>query len=233
MIPTFPRRYPGDGSTVLVSKRPGGGEIRPNAGVVESTQFSFDGVFDSGVSQETIYSSAAQEVVSNVLAGINGTIFAYGQTGAGKTFTMGGDVMSYPHRGVIPRSLHQIFQEVELRVDKSYRVSVSYLEIYNECMYDLLSDKPGASGDLQVIEDGGQTRIVGLRQVEVRSEEEALSQFFLGEQMRSTSDHVLNKNSSRSHCIFTVYVEVKTSSSISEKAITSKLHLVDLAGSER
>lgn len=171
--------------------------------------------------------------MSSVLGGINGTIFCYGQTGAGKTFTMAGDVMSFPHRGLIPRALHQIFQEVELRVDKSFKISVSYLEIYNEAMYDLLSDNPGSSGDLQVIEDGGATRVLGLRQVEVRTEEEALSQFFLGEQMRSTSEHVLNKHSSRSHCIFTVHLEVKTSSSLAEKAIVSKLNLVDLAGNER
>lgn len=101
-----------------------------------------------------------------------------------------------------------------------------------QCMYDLLSANP-ASSDLTVVEERGQAKVLGLRQVEVKSEEEALQWFFTGEQGRSTSDHVLNKNSSRSHCIFTLYVDVKTSNSAAERAVQSKLNLVDLAGSER
>eukprot|EP00879_Flechtneria_rotunda_P031226 GHRR01034092.1.p1 GENE.GHRR01034092.1~~GHRR01034092.1.p1 ORF type:complete len:149 (+),score=39.04 GHRR01034092.1:600-1046(+) len=79
------------------------------------------------------------------------------QTGAGKTFTMSGDAHNYAHRGVIPRALHHVFREIDLRTDRLYKVHVSYMEIYNEALYDLLSDKPAASDSLSVLDDASNT----------------------------------------------------------------------------
>ncbi|GFR47649.1 hypothetical protein Agub_g9392 [Astrephomene gubernaculifera] len=207
-----------------------------SAGIInnqqESFSFKFDGVLEN-VSQDAAYTAVAHEVVDGLMAGYNGTIFCYGQTGAGKTFTMSGGSSGYAHRGIIPRTLHHVFREVDMRVDKMYRVHVSYLEIYNEQLYDLLGE-PGSSEGLAVLEDTNNNAYVrGLTLVPVRSEEEALAQFFLGEQGRTTAGHVLNAESSRSHTVFTVHVEMRTSDAASERAVLSKLNLVDLAGSER
>eukprot|EP00879_Flechtneria_rotunda_P027678 GHRR01029659.1.p1 GENE.GHRR01029659.1~~GHRR01029659.1.p1 ORF type:complete len:728 (+),score=322.72 GHRR01029659.1:391-2574(+) len=194
--------------------------------------FKYDGVLEN-VSQDIVYNICAQEAVDSVLSGYNATIICYGQTGAGKTFTMSGDAHNYAHRGVIPRALHHVFREIDLRTDRLYKVHVSYMEIYNEALYDLLSDKPAASDSLSVLDDASNTVVRGLTKVEVHNEEEALSHFFLGSQGRSTAVNVLNSNSSRSHLLFSLYVEMRTSAEASERALISKLHLVDLAGSER
>ncbi|KAF8058116.1 KLP1 [Scenedesmus sp. PABB004] len=182
----------------------------------------------------TVYETCAHGAVDSVLSGFNATLFCYGQTGAGKTFTMSGDAASYAHRGIVPRALHHIFRQVDLRSDRLFKVAVSYMEIYNEALYDLLADDPAGSAERLTILDGAAGTVVrGLTRVEVGSEEEALAQFFLGEQGRSTAVHVLNSNSSRSHVVFSVYVEGRTSAEARERATLSKLHLVDLAGSER
>lgn len=222
----------GDGQSVLVNV-PKDQAAGPVNNQQESFSFKYDGVLEN-VSQESCYTAVAHEVVDSLLAGYNGTIFAYGQTGAGKTFTMSGGSAGYGHRGIIPRALHHVFREVDLRVDKMFRVQVSYLEIYNEQLYDLLGDSPGTSDSMAVLEDAnGNTYVRGLTLVPVASEEEALAQFFLGEQGRTTAGHVLNAESSRSHTVFTIHLETRTSEAASERAILSKLHLVDLAGSER
>jgi len=183
--------------------------------------------------QEDVYSTVAEEIVENVIGGYNGTVFCYGQTGAGKTYTMSGNPAAYQHRGIVPRAIAQIFREVDMRVEKEFTVRVSYLEIYNESMYDLLSSTPGAGPNLTVTTEGGVTSVRGLSQVVVASEEEALAQFFQGESMRTTSEHVLNAASSRSHCVFTVHVEATNAGGQQERAVCSKINLVDLAGSER
>ncbi|KXZ54349.1 hypothetical protein GPECTOR_5g430 [Gonium pectorale] len=222
----------GDGNTVSVNvpKDQAAGPINNQQ---ENFSFKFDGVLEN-VSQDAVYTSVAHEVVDGLMAGYNGTIFCYGQTGAGKTFTMSGGGAAYAHRGLIPRALHHVFKEVDMRVDKMYTVHVSYLEIYNEQMYDLLGESPGTSDSLAVLEDANNnTYVRGLTKVPVRSEEEALAQFFLGEQGRTNAGHVLNAESSRSHTVFTVHVEMRTSEAASERAVLSKLNLVDLAGSER
>ena len=87
-----------------------------------------------------------------------GTIFAYGQTGAGKTYTMSGDTSNYQQRGVVPRAVHHIFREMDMRVEKEMVVRCSYLEIYNEVMYDLLADEVGAGDNLSIVERDGQTK---------------------------------------------------------------------------
>jgi kinesin family protein 6/9 len=174
--------------------------------------------------------------VTSVLEGYNGTILAYGQTGAGKTFTMTGGTQAYKYRGVAPRALTQIFRHIEEHPESEFSVRVSYLEIYNETFFDLLSVDPAQSqlSDLAVRDDSrGQVVVKGLRQLPVTSEEDALNLLFLGETNRAIAEHQMNEVSTRSHCIFTVYVESRSRVESSERRLFGKLHLVDLAGSER
>ncbi|XP_056104394.1 kinesin-like protein KIF9 isoform X3 [Rhinichthys klamathensis goyatoka] len=167
-----------------------------------------------------------------------GTIMCFGQTGAGKTYTMTGAAETYKQRGIIPRALQEVFQEVVDRVDHTFSVHLSFLEIYNETIVDLLSSlkhgKGSHSGVLTVVEEpGGGVSVKGLSLHLVHNEEEALNLLFEGEMNRIIGEHALNKHSSRSHCIFTVHIESRSRTLSEAKYITSKLNLVDLAGSER
>lgn len=199
--------------------------------------FQLNGVLDN-VSQEDAYDRVARSVVLGAFAGYNGTVMCFGQTGAGKTYTMIGAAETYKHRGIIPRALQEVFQEVEHRVDHTFTVHLSFLEIYNETMVDLLSSiKQGKrlnSGVLTVIEEpGAGVSVKGLSLHLVHNEEEALNLLFEGEMNRIIGEHALNKHSSRSHCIFTIHIESRSRTLSDAKYITSKLNLVDLAGSER
>ena len=203
-----------------------------------SFRFSYHHVLHNA-SQETVYDSLARDVVQGVADGVNGTIMSYGQTGSGKTFTMIGDTSNYVHRGVAPRALSHIFSEVGMRVETQFTVTCTYMEIYNEKIFDLLESLDGGaeprSQDFTIAEEkGGRGVFVrGLTEVRVASEQEALNLLFSGELGRTTAQHKLNRRSNRSHSVFTVYVAQRSRSGISEKVICSKLSLVDLAGSER
>uniref|UniRef100_A0A8C1EY11 Kinesin-like protein n=1 Tax=Cyprinus carpio carpio TaxID=630221 RepID=A0A8C1EY11_CYPCA len=204
---------------------------------LSSWVFQLNGVLDN-VSQEDTYDRVARSVVLGAFAGYNGTIMCFGQTGAGKTYTMTGAAETYKHRGIIPRALQEVFQEVEHRADHTFSVHLSFLEIYNETMVDLLSSikkgKSSNSGVLTVIEEpGGGVSVKGLSLHLVHNEEEALNLLFEGEMNRIIGQHALNKHSSRSHCIFTIHIESRSRTLSDAKYITSKLNLVDLAGSER
>ena len=181
---------------------------------------------------------AAEETVTSVLNGYNGTIMAYGQTGAGKTFTITGGTANYQERGLSPRCLAHIFREIGSRPEHAFVVRVSYLEVYNEKMYDLLATAEGApegagTGTLSISEENGTVHVKGLTQMICATEEEALSYLFEGETNRAIAAHQLNRNSTRSHCVFTVYVESRSRVESTEKVTRGKLNLVDLAGSER
>lgn len=190
--------------------------------------------------QDKVYEAIARDIVHGaVVDGVNGTILAYGQTGAGKSFTMIGDTRNYQHRGIAPRAIAQVYEEVDNRIEISYTIHVSYMEIYNDRIYDLLehfggdSDPSASKGEYVVVEDARGTYVRGLTQVEVTSEQEALDQLFNGELQRTVAEHQLNKRSNRSHCIFTFHISQKSRAGGNERVTHSKLHLVDLAGSER
>ena len=108
-----------------------------------STIYQFDHfkqVFPMNVSQEKVFTTVAKDVVDSCFEGYNGTIFAYGQTASGKTFTITGGAERYEDRGLIPRTLSYIFNEIRQKTDTSYKVLISYLEIYNDQGYDLLDE---------------------------------------------------------------------------------------------
>ncbi|XP_038611750.1 kinesin-like protein KIF9 [Tachyglossus aculeatus] len=199
----------------------------------QQTDWSFqaDGVLHNA-SQDAVYEAVAKELVAQAMEGYNGTIMCYGQTGAGKTYTMTGISEQYQDRGILPRALRQVFKTSEGHPSLSISVSVSYMEIYNETLVDLLPTvpteaRPGGAGSPHGV------LVDGLSVHRAHREEDALNLLFEGETNRITSSHPLNKNSSRSHCIFTIYVEAHSRDLSEEKYVTSKINLVDLAGSER
>ncbi|XP_067834986.1 kinesin-like protein KIF9 isoform X2 [Heptranchias perlo] len=197
--------------------------------------FKVDGILHD-VPQDVVYNAVAKNVVSSTINGFSSTIMCYGQTGAGKTYTMTGATEKYSFRGIIPRAIQQIFKEVEEQADLALTVYVSYLEIYNETLFDLLSslpDSPTSDTHMTIVEDSHGMHIRGLSIHLVSTEEDALNYLFEGETNRIIASHTMNKNSSRSHCIFTVYVETRQKEASEVKYLTSKLNLVDLAGSER
>ncbi|XP_035172011.1 kinesin-like protein KIF9 [Oxyura jamaicensis] len=208
-------------------------------GVVNNRQtdwsFRLDGVLHN-TSQELAYETVAKKLVADALAGYNGTIMCYGQTGAGKTYTMTGATAEYKHRGIIPRAIQQVFRAIARSVDSFVTVRISYLEIYNETLFDLLAAPTSSgTGDVQmaVVDCPRGVYVKGLSVRPVSHEEDALNLLFEGETNRVIAEHSLNKNSSRSHCIFTIYIESRCRVFSDVRCVNSKINLIDLAGSER
>ncbi|KAK9709795.1 Kinesin motor domain [Popillia japonica] len=183
-----------------------------------------------------VFDVIAKPLINSVFNGFNGTIFAYGQTGSGKTYAITGSPDEYEDRGILPRTIEQIFQYVKTTTTQ-YSIYVSYLEIYNEVGYDLLNAKhrPTRLEELPrvaLLEDAnGEAHLRNLSILPVTNEQEAMRLLFLGDTNRTIAETPMNEYSSRSHCIFTIYVTV--TSERCERIRRSKLHLVDLAGSER
>ena len=199
----------------------------------ENWQFQFDKILHN-VPQEEVFEWCVSDIIKTSVKGLNGTVFAYGQTGSGKTFTISGSPSNYNYRGIIPRAITRLFQELGGHPEFDTKVSLSYLEIYNESVFDLLAPMPDEKGDITFQEDArGNVVIKGLSQHLVNNEEEAFNIVFEGESNRTIAVHELNKESTRSHCVFTINLEMKSKVDSSEKVLTSKLNFVDLAGSER
>ncbi len=198
--------------------------------------FTFDGVFPADTSQRAVYEEAVFPLVESVIEGYNGTIFAYGQTGCGKTFTMVGpkEPEKTELRGVIPNAFTHIFSTVSA-FDKARRslLRCSYLEIYNEAIHDLLEYRLDRKLELKEEPNKG-VYVKGLTTVIVKNIEDIEGAMRNGSVNRHTAETSMNKDSSRSHCIFTIYIETAENQADGEQRIKAgKLNLVDLAGSER
>mmetsp|Transcript_19778 Transcript_19778/g.68112 ORF Transcript_19778/g.68112 Transcript_19778/m.68112 type:complete len:758 (+) Transcript_19778:214-2487(+) len=207
----------------------------PKADAAEpSKNFTFDAVFAKDCTQRSIYDKCGATVVEAVLAGYNGTIFAYGQTGAGKTFTMEGAPDPPELRGIIPNAFQHIFDKVATaEASQQFLVRASYLEIYNEEIRDLLSKEPKNRLDLKENVDSG-VYVKDLTSFVVKSSHEIDQVMQAGKKNRSVGATLMNQGSSRSHAIFTIIVECAESDEQRGAHITvGKLNLVDLAGSER
>nr|CAH7730775.1 unnamed protein product [Callosobruchus chinensis] len=193
--------------------------------------FQFCKVFSEESTQVDLYRCIAVPIVEKVLQGYNGTIFAYGQSGTGKTYTMIGDARNPDQKGIVPNIFSHIFAQISLaNHDISYAVTVTYLEIYNEYIRDLLSEDP--TKKLKVQEKPGVgVYVKDLLGFTVNSLEAVDEIITKGNKHRSTGSTKLNDTSSRSHAIFTVLIESKNK--VTNKTTFGKLNLVDLAGSER
>ncbi|WVR09342.1 hypothetical protein IAU60_006408 [Kwoniella sp. DSM 27419] len=219
--------------------------------------YPFDKVFGPEADQTMVFNEVADGMLDEVLAGYNCTIFAYGQTGTGKTYTMQGDLeltnLNKPKStaGIVPRVLHRLFSLLENSDNTEFSVKCSYVELYNEELRDLLATEykgdhltqqqqqqngTSTGGGLKLYEDGKKgTNIQGLEETGVRSLKEALNLLDKGVKRRQTAETKMNTESSRSHTIFSITVHVKESNMQrggEDLLKVGKFNLVDLAGSE-
>ncbi|KAG6850995.1 hypothetical protein H0H93_004482 [Arthromyces matolae] len=220
--------------------------------------YPFDLVFGPEADQAMIYHEVVAPMLEEVLMGYNCTLFAYGQTGTGKTYTMQGDLVPTPmgnpsaSAGMIPRVLFRLFHQLETS-KSDFSVKISYIELYNEELRDLLaSDLSPPSGSMQPMGIGSKdpkpadnglklfddaskrgVTIQGLEEFVVKDSQAALALLTKGSQRRQIAATKFNDHSSRSHSVFSITVHVKEPSVAGEDLLkVGKLNLVDLAGSE-
>ena len=202
-------------------------------------RFTFDSIFDLDSSQIDVYNITAKQAVNSVLEGYNSTIFCYGQTGTGKTYTMEGFTYNSQaeQRGIIQRTIEDIFTYIEQTSNENTKfiIRASYLQIYNESISDLL--KPEKK-NLQIREDKKKGIYVDLlSEWAVRTPVDLYALLKRGGSYRTTAATLMNDVSSRSHAVFVITVEQMTTENIKGQTHTQikvgKLNLVDLAGSER
>ena len=194
--------------------------------------FKFDKIFTKEATSEKIYLEICQDIIKGFLKGINGTIFTYGQTTSGKTYTILGNI-NYP--GILPCSLKNLFDLLEYQKKEknfNYNLYCSYIEIYNEIIHDLIGDATGC----KIIEDSNYGLIVSEAQkICINSFEEGIQLKDIGEEKRQYKNTIINDYSSRSHTIFQLFLETSTMDEENNTVYNkySLLNLVDLAGSER
>ncbi|KAM9193844.1 centromere-associated protein E-like [Mergus octosetaceus] len=197
--------------------------------------FSYDRVFHSSDNTQQLYEGVAVPIIQSAVQGYNGTIFAYGQTSSGKTYTMMGNEDAV---GVIPKAIQHVFKLICEIPDREFLLRVSYMEIYNETITDLLCDirkkKP-----LGIREDVNRNTFVeDLTEEVVVSPQEVMEWIRKGEKNRHYGETKMNEHSSRSHTIFRMIIESRERSDLANAncdgaVMVSHLNLVDLAGSER
>ncbi|KAL3100083.1 hypothetical protein niasHS_000694 [Heterodera schachtii] len=246
----------------------------PQLTIGRDKSFTYDFVFDQMTPQKTVYDKCVRELVDGAFEGYNATVFAYGQTGSGKTFTMGTSLEADPaKRGIIPNAAQQIFDEIEERREQarrsgkvipSFEVSAQFIELYNEELIDLLSSTDRDSSSIKIKEDptSHEILLLGASSRNVTSQADILSALATGAQNRTTAATNMNKQSSRSHAIFTVNIKQtrvavpveddseekentaddddgdedsseKMSTGTELETLHAKFHFIDLAGSER
>ncbi|XP_055087933.1 kinesin-like protein kif7 [Periophthalmus magnuspinnatus] len=205
--------------------------------------FQCDFLFEEGCCQEDVYSEAVQPLIDSFFQGFNATVFAYGQTGSGKTYTIGeANILAFrdEEQGIIPRAVADVFKLLDENDLTDFSVRVSYLEVYKEEFKDLL-EMETASKDIHIREDKGNIVLCGVKESEVEGLDEVLSLLESGNTARHTGATQMNPNSSRSHTIFTIYMDQRRGGSrlygsgacTGPQMVSSKFHFVDLAGSER
>ncbi|XP_034658845.1 LOW QUALITY PROTEIN: kinesin-like protein KIF3A [Drosophila subobscura] len=209
--------------------------MKPNATANEPPKtYYFDNVFDLSSNQLDLYVDTARPIVDKVLEGYNGTILAYGQTGTGKTYTMSGNPDSPQTKGIIPNAFAHIFGHIaKARENQKFLVRVSYMEIYNEEVRDLLGKDVSKSLEVKERPDIG-VFVKDLSGYVVHNADDLENIMRLGNKNRAVGATKMNQESSRSHAIFSITVE---RSELGEGGVQhvrmGKLQLVDLAGSER
>ncbi|KAF2275951.1 kinesin family protein-like protein [Westerdykella ornata] len=234
-------------------------EVKENSGVVVSTNgikgttvelsmgpnalsnktYQFDKVFSQAADQGIIFDEVVAPIMGEVLNGFNCTIFAYGQTGTGKTYTMCGDISDVlpppDHAGIVPRVLYHLFNKLEVEeIENS--VKCSFIELYNEELRDLISEDDNAK--LKIYEEnnkkgGSATMVQGMEERYLKSAREGIKVLRAGSDKRQVAATKCNDLSSRSHTVFTITVYMKRTADDGQEYLSAgKLNLVDLAGSE-
>ena len=196
-------------------------------------RFTFDHVFGPKSTQDDVYLTVVKPVVAEVLQGFNCTVFAYGQTGTGKTHTMEGDVSSQEQKGIIPRSVEDIFERLNALGSCDWSVKISFMELYNEQLDDLLVQETTGPRLKLAQTASGDVVVQNLEDVLVKSADEIYSHLDSALAKRRVSATQMNQKSSRSHSVFTITIHIKETSPEGEGLLkVGKLNLVDLAGSE-
>jgi len=194
--------------------------------------FHFDHVLTSFSTQLDVFAVTLKPLITEVLAGYEAAVFAYGQTGTGKTYTMEGDLESSERRGLVPRAAEALIQSLQRGTYLEYSVTASCLEIYNEELSDLLAAPGAPHQKLDLKETGRGVCCTGLSEVPVSSVSEIQELIRRAQERRRVAETRANACSSRSHCLFTLRVCCRRAVSDGEVEAIGKLHLVDLAGSE-
>lgn len=206
---------------------------------VSNKTYTFDRVFGAESDQEMVYEGIAKSVLNEMLQGYNCTIFAYGQTGTGKTYTMSGDIKNNNDRlseeaGIIPRILMDLFKS--LGDSSEHSVKVSFIELYNEELKDLLLINDQDEKKVRIFDDPNKKSIVvqGMEEIYIKDAKEGMKLLNDGSYKRQVAATQCNDLSSRSHSVFTITVHMKEIDPISGEEFLKigKLNLVDLAGSE-
>ncbi|VTZ68268.1 kinesin-8, putative [Plasmodium chabaudi chabaudi] len=195
----------------------------------KQSTYVFDVVFDVNASQEEVFYHTSKPLIPHVFKGINCTVFAYGATGSGKTYTMLDDKNQ---NGIVQLSLLELFTIIKEKKCKNVKVLMSFLEVYNETIRDLLGKEKNKT--LEVQEDVAEVKVSNLCEIEIQSYEQAMLLINEGVRNRKMSPTRANKVSSRSHAILQIYVlNEMLDSNMNVINYKAKLCFVDLAGSER
>merc|ERR1712048_44744 len=196
--------------------------------VASNGVYEFDQIFAPGT-QEEVFAECG-DLVQSAIDGRNVTVFTYGQTGSGKTYTMYG---SSGDDGIAPRAVSELFKSIErLRYSCDVTVTASMVELYQSEVYDMLCSRTHRGTKLRIRDDrSGAVRIDGLEEVPARSVSELQKLLRRGVAHRATASHAMNRESSRSHLIFTI--KISSVSRSTGETIDGKMLLCDLAGSER
>ncbi|KAK5122947.1 hypothetical protein LTR85_003512 [Meristemomyces frigidus] len=205
----------------------------PTGKRVKDQTFGFDRVFDENTTQGDVYEATTKNLLDSVLDGYNATVFAYGATGCGKTHTITGTAQQ---PGIIFLTMQELFEKVdELQTDKEVEVTLSYLEIYNETIRDLLNSGAGGKQGLMLREDANQAvSVAGLSSHKPQNVQEVMDMVIRGNSNRTQSPTEANATSSRSHAVLQVGISLKDrNASVNEPVTMATLSIIDLAGSER
>ncbi|XP_038591524.1 kinesin-like protein KIF19 [Micropterus salmoides] len=192
--------------------------------------YMFDVAFDYSASQEEVYRATTKGLIEGLISGYNATVFAYGPTGCGKTYTMLG---TDKEPGIYVRTLNDLFRAIEETSDDMlYSVSMSYLEIYNEMIRDLLNP---SSGFLDLREDSkGEIQVAGITEVSTINAQEIMELLMRGNKQRTQEPTAANQTSSRSHAVLQVAVKQQSRCrDVLQEVRFARLFMIDLAGSER
>jgi len=196
---------------------------------IKYQQFFFDHVFDKNTSQQEIYNKTTKPLLENITEGFNATVFAYGATGSGKTYTMLGNNQN--ERGIMPRSVSDLFKLLQKQKNKEFRIQISYVEIYNEEIRDLLGNRE----ELKLHEDPVKGVILqGVKELYVENADNFFDILYKGNMKRTVGKTNANETSSRSHALLRINIENKDKDGPNSSKITcGRFILVDLAGSEK
>ncbi|KAJ1919831.1 tubulin-dependent ATPase kip3 [Mycoemilia scoparia] len=199
----------------------------------KDVRFVFDKVFGPDCEQREVYEGTTRSLLDSVMNGFNATVFAYGATGCGKTYTISG---TPDDPGIIPLAMMELFERVKQANDEKVTdVSMSYLEVYNEMIRDLLVSGDKGSCPLALREDVKKgVTVAGLSEHKPQNVEDVMQLVLQGNERRTMSPTEANATSSRSHAVLQVHIRMKPrAGGLQSNVVTATLSIIDLAGSER